>query len=220
MHEAIVIDSETTGLVDPEVIEVAWEPIDIDGEVIEPGMVYRFKPSKPISLGAMAVHGIMDEDLVDCQPSSSFHLPDGVKYIIGHNVDFDWTAIGKPDVKRIDMLAMCRTLWPEADSHTQGAMLYLLERGRARELLANAHSAGADVRNCERILRHVLDKAGPFNTFEDLWLASERMRVPTHISFGMHKGKAIKDLPLDYRRWVLKQADMDPYTLQAVKNSM
>lgn len=218
---AVVIDTETTGLDAPEIVEVAHVHVDVAGNVIAPGgWCGRFKPSKPISLGALATHHILDEDLRDAPPSASYQLPDGVGYIIGHNVDFDWRAIGEPDVKRIDVCAMCRSLWPDADSHSQGAMLYLLEREGAREGLIRAHSAAADAMNCRVILQHVIAKAGPFATFEELWQASERMRIPTHMSFGKHKGSTIAALPLDYRQWMLRQPDMDVYLLKAVRNSM
>lgn len=215
---AIIFDTETTGLDAPEVIEAAWLPIDITGSIVQPGgTVSRFKPAKPISLGALSTHHIMDEDLADCPPSSSFRLPDDVEYLIGHNVDFDWRVIGQPPVKRIDVCAMCRALWPEADSHSQSAMLYLLDRDSARHALTSAHSAGADVVNCRLILCHVLAKAGPFDSFEALWSTSERMRIPTKMTFGKHKGMAINRVPSDYKRWLLNQPDVDPYLAKALR---
>lgn len=213
---AIIFDTETTGLDAPEVIETAWVRIDIAGNKLG-GQVDRFRPSKPISLGAMATHHIMDEDLEDAPPSASFRLPEGVEYLVGYNVDFDWGAIGKPAVKRIDLCAMCRSLWPEADSHTQSAMLYLLERNTARDNLEHAHSAGHDAVNCWRIYCHVVRKAGPFETFEQLWQASERMRIPTVMTFGKHKGMPISKVPPDYKRWLLGQPDVDPYLQKALR---
>lgn len=213
---AIIFDTETTGLDAPEVVEAAWVFIDVHGVTGE-GFNARFCPSKPISLGAMATHHIMDEDLVDFPPSSTFTLPDGVEYLIGHNIDFDWAAIGKPEVKRIDVLAMCRALWPDADSHQQSAMLYLLERGTARASLVGAHSAHADVLTCHKILLHVLAKVAPIESFERLWEKSEAMRVPTKMTFGKHRGELIKNVPRDYKQWLLKQPDVDPYLAKALR---
>jgi exodeoxyribonuclease X len=217
---ALLIDTETTGLDAPELVEEAWLPVDIAGNIVPPGgTVSRWRPSKPISLGALATHHILDEDLVDCPPSSEFRLPAGVEYLIGHNVDFDWRVIGSPEVKRIDLCAMCRVLWPEADSHSQSAMLYLLERSSARERLRHAHSAGHDVMNCRVILQHVLVKAGPFATFEELWHASERMRIPTVMPYGKHRGMPIANVPPDYKRWLLGQPDVDPYLVKALRTA-
>lgn len=215
--QAIIFDSETTGFEDPEVIETAWVPVNVLGNVIPPGgECARWKPSKPIELGALAMHHILDEELIDCPPSSAFRLPDDVEYLIGHNVDFDWRSIGEPLVKRIDTCAMCRTLWPDADSHSQAAMLYLLARQDARNALRRAHSAAADIMNCRIILAHVIGKAGPFDSFEAMWEASERMRVPTKMPMGKHRGMPIKDVPRDYRRWLLGQPDVDPYLRKAL----
>lgn len=216
---AIVFDTETTGLEAPEIIEAAWAQVDLQGRQLGVVESARFRPDKPITLAALATHHIKDEDLHDCPPSWTFSLPAGVDYLIGHNVDFDWRAIGEPKVKRIDVCAFCRQLWPHADSHSQGAMLYLLERGSARELLREAHSAASDVAVCMRLLRHVLTKLGPFESWEGLWQACERARIPTHMPFGKHKGMPIAQVPADYKRWLLKQPDVDPYLTHALRTS-
>lgn len=215
---AIIFDTETTGLDEPEVIETAVIPVDIKLDASGPATVSRYRPSKPITLGAMATHHIMDEDPTTFPPSSSVALPDGIEYLIGHNVDYDWIAIGKPDVKRIDVLAMCRTLWPDADSHSQGAMMYLLYRDSARDLLVGAHSAAADALNCRRLLLKVLEALPEWpEDFEALWQTSERMRIPTKMTFGKHRGMKISDVPRDYKSWLLKQPDVDPYLEKALR---
>jgi len=223
MSKAIIFDTETTGITDPEIIEAAWvEPHSVKGFMINESkstFYSRFKPSKPISLSAMAVHHIKDEDLDNCEPSSSFSLPDDVDYLIGHNVDFDWAAAGKPDVKRICTLALSRYLWPELESHNQSAMLYFLERDHAREFLeGKAHSALHDVQNCMIILEHIVSKLGDVDSWGTLWKHSEIARVPTVMPFGKHKGSAIKDIPSDYRRWLLNQPDIDPYLIKALQS--
>lgn len=52
-EEYYILDTETTGLNDPEVIELAV--IDIDGEMM---INQQFKPKTEISLGATNIHGI------------------------------------------------------------------------------------------------------------------------------------------------------------------
>lgn len=219
MNDAVVIDVESTGLVDPEVVEVAYIPINIEGNASD-GWYGRFKPSKPITLGALSTHHIADEMLADCPPSSSFKLPEGVDFVVAHNADYDWACIGKPEgIKRIDTLAMARTLWPDADSHSLGAMLYLLDRPIARTLLSNAHGAAVDARNCKILLGHILAKIKPMvcENFDDLWNLSEKMRVPTIMTFGKWKGTKIRDVPSDYKRWYCGTADADPYVVRAMK---
>lgn len=222
--KAIIFDTETTGIVDPEIIEAAWiEPMFIDylsSEKIADSFHGRYKPSKPISLSAMSVHHIMDEDLEGCLPSSSFSLPDDIDYLIGHNIDFDWGAAGKPVVNRICTLALSRYLWPELDSHSQSSMLYYLERKNARELLrGKAHSAADDVHNCVIILSHIVRKLGDVDSWGALWQRSEIARIPTVMSFGKYKGTPIKDIPADYKRWLLNQPEIDQYLYKALTQS-
>lgn len=218
---AYIFDTETTGIVDPVVIEAAWMKLDTPFNLhVLDGFEKRYNPGKAIDLGAMATHHIMDEDLLDCPPASDFALPADCRYLIGHNIDFDWKVIGEPPVKRICTLALCRRFFPEADSHTQTAMIYLFERARARELVRNAHSALADVQNCRTVLRHVLAKAGTVTetvTWEFIWSLSEAARIPTVMTFGKHKGMQIDQLPSDYKLWLLRQADLDPYLLKALR---
>ena len=218
---AIVFDLESTGIRDPRVIEAAWLRI-ADPSDLTPYdcFVQRYNPGKPIELGALATHHIMDEDLVGCPPHTDFALPSGVVYLIGYNIDYDWTVIGQPDVKRICLLALCRHFFPSLDSHTQSALLYHFARNRARDLLTNAHSADQDVQNCLIILENILQilarQSQPV-TWEVVWNCSEKARIPTVMAFGKHKGVPIKNVPADYKRWLLGQPDVDPYLAQALR---
>lgn len=50
-------------------------------------------------------------------------------------------------------------------------------------------------------------------------------RVPTHLSFGKHKGEAIADLAASsegtgYIKWLLKQDSVDPYLAQACQQAL
>lgn len=212
----IIFDTETTNVNTPEVIEAAWINPDGSGEYAE-----RFFPENGISLGAMATHHIILSDLVGCRMSSEFILPP-VDYIIGHNVDFDWKAAGSPDVKRICTLALSRWLFPEIDSHSQTAMMYhLFPHDEAREFCKNAHSALADVKMCRlifhRLISELESRGVAVSTWEEIWQASEISRIPTVMTFGKHKGMAIKDVPPDYKRWLLNQPDVDSYLITALR---
>jgi exodeoxyribonuclease X len=214
--KTIIFDTEATGIKEPVLIEAAW----VELESLEPFTVtnsfeQRYNPGKPISLGALATHHIMDEELVDCPPAASFTLPSDVHYIIGHNVDFDWEVIGRPDIKRICTLALARKLWPELDSHNQSALLYHLERATARERMRNAHSALIDVGICAVILDHLCQQLS-VKTIETLYVESEKARTPTTMPFGKHKGMLLTDVPKDYKKWLLTQLDIDPFLRKAL----
>jgi exodeoxyribonuclease X len=218
---AVIFDTEATSLNDPHLIEAAWVKVpDPNTLKSEGSFLQRYNPGKPIDLGALATHHIMDEDLVDCPPHTDFRLPDGIEYLIGYNVDYDWKVIGQPDIKRICVLALCRHFLPGLDSYSQSAVLYHLIRPQARELLKGAHSADADVYNCQIILSHLIprliDSDQPL-TWERVWQRSELARIPTVMTFGKHKGTAIKDIPADYKQWLLKQPDVDRYLAKALR---
>lgn len=217
--KAYNLDTETTGLVDPELIEIAWLKLDSPKILsVDDDFHQRYKPSKPIEPEAMAVNNIIDADLIDCPPSSSFKLPEDCGYLIGHNIDYDWGVIGKPDVKRICTRWLARYLFPELKSFKQSALLYALcpDQAATRDSLKESHSALGDVFNNLTLLRILVDKAGGVDTWEDLWLLSEKARVPTMMLNGKHKGVLIKDLPSDYINWLLKQDNLDPYLKKAI----
>lgn len=220
----IIFDTETTGFDNAEIIEAAWIAVDHPTNLSFVGGYHeRFKPSKRIELGALSTHHILEDELQECRPSSEFKLPNGLGYMIGHNVDFDWKVAGEPDVKRICTLALSRWLFPDIDAHNQTAMMYHLFEDHywVRDAVKNAHSALHDVRNCREVLEQLVgemvSRGHTVATWDDLWQLSEKARIPTKMSFGKHKGMLIKDLPSDYRGWLLRQPDLDPYLLKALR---
>ncbi len=225
--EVIIFDTETTGFKDAEIIEAAWLVVDHPTTLhfIE-GYHERFKPTKPIELGALSTHHILAEELEDCRPSAEFRLPEGLRFLVGHNVDYDWEVAGKPDVKRICTLALSRWLWPDIDAHNQTAMMYFLctDHKWVRDAVKQAHSALHDVRNCQVVLSNIIYEiqmregpdADPL-TWDRLWEISEVARIPTKMTFGKHKGEKIEDIPYSYVSWLMRQPDLDPYLEKALR---
>ncbi|RZD15730.1 MAG: 3'-5' exonuclease [Candidatus Acididesulfobacter guangdongensis] len=220
MSGILIFDTETTDASEPVLIEAAGiyvegSPFDKQHNVF----TQRYNPEKPISFGAMATHHILDEELVGCPKSSEFKLNANVKYLIGHNIDFDWSVIGKPPVKRIDTLAMARAVYPELDSHGLIALSYALcdanKRKQLREVLKNAHSALTDAKLCLSVLRNILQKMD-LHKWSDIYAFSEESRIPKIMPFGKHKGIAVKALPDDYKIWLRKQPNIDEYLLKAL----
>lgn len=215
---AVIFDTETTGTDEPQIIEAAWLRLDSPTALnVTEQFEQRYRPTQRITLGALAVHHIYDEELANCPPHTEFKLPTDVQYIIGHNVDYDWKVAGQPKVKRICTLALSRSLYPAADSHSQSAMIYLIDRPNARNLLRAAHSALADTQNCLSLLASLISLAGPVADWEALWRLSEQARIPKIMTFGKHKGMAIADIPADYKAWLLRQPDVDPYLRAALQ---
>jgi exodeoxyribonuclease X len=205
---------EDLGGVNPDIIAV---PIVLDGEFCQ-----RYKPQQPSKFGALAVHHILPEELEYMPPASSFELPAGVTYLIGHSIDSDWETIGKPDIKRICTLAMARSLWPKADSHSQSAMLYMLNGAtvETRRMLKDAHSAAADVRNNLILLEYILAAKPEIRTWSALWAFSEEARIPTVMFMGRNKGEPISSLDSGEARWYLERDFIDEYQRKALTREL
>ncbi|PTQ86555.1 3'-5' exonuclease [Agitococcus lubricus] len=227
--QAIIADTETTGLKEPVPVEIAYLDVSrlfsvpIRRFSFDPVFEYRqlFDPQKPIEFGAMATHHITNEDVAGYDPYTAFELPN-VKYLIGHNIDFDYEVIKacgeQPEPKLICTLAIARYLYPELDSHKLTALLYALDMPYALDHAQHAHSALDDVWMTYHLLKIMLPKTQA-TTFEELYQFSEMARIPKIITFGKHNGQPIKSLPSDYKQWLLKQNDLDPYLRKALTAS-
>jgi len=217
MSQTLIFDTETTGKNNPVIIEAAWLKLEsISPFKTSDSFNQRYNPEKPIDLGALATHHILDEELIDCPLASSFKLPEDTEYLIGHNIDYDWNVIGQPTIKRICTLALARKAWPQLDSHNQSALLYYLDRSNAKNKLKNAHSALADVHICAVILENTC-AALNISEIDSLYIVSENARIPTHMPFGKYKGILISEIPSDYKRWLLNQENIEPFLKKALE---
>jgi exodeoxyribonuclease X len=231
-----ILDTETTGLIDPHMTEAAYSIVDIiDGKVIvlqEPRSK-RFNPMKEISLGSMATSHICDEDVANETPHTEFKLPSSVDYLIGHNIDYDMQVLKNAGVthtpKLICTQAMVSHLLPTLESHKLVALLYHFHKDIARQQARQAHAAIADIYFTQLVLGSLIDLANSQgHTITDvasLYEFSQMARVPTHMSFGKHKGAAIADLAATsdgagYLKWLLKQDSVDPYLAQACQQAL
>lgn len=193
---------------------------------------FNCKPDRPISFGAMAVTNIFNEDVAECESHTELcarAMPKGEAYIIGHNVDFDIRVAANAGVdvsqyKAICTLAMVRNLYPDADSHTLGAMSCMLDYQYARENMKDAHGAAADVVMTARLL-YMICKQQTIMSMDELYSFSEFARIPTHFPFGKHKGVAIIDLASTqdgrgYLQWVVNSIKDNEYLTTACKKAL
>ena len=221
---ALILDTETHDL-NGYPIEIAYAPCSLEQGVlvINQGEVFDeyFSCPEPIALGALATHHILEADIAEKPSFDTFKMPQDVQYLIGHNIDYDITAIQKcqPDftVKGICTLALCRMVWPELP-HTLSAMYYHVmdDLELARKHLRHAHNAKADIYFTGVILKTLVEQLG-IKDMNSLFIMSETARIPKYITFGKHKGTAIKDLDSGYVSWLLKQPDLDPYLRKAIE---
>ena len=225
--QAIILDTETHTL-NGLPIEIAYAPIEIEAGKLSLDRSKMFDQlysigDEKISYAAMAVHHILEADIVDQPNFGTFTLPTETVYIIGHNIDYDIRAIQTcgvytQHIKAICTLALARLVWPDAEAHNISALIYMISKGseKAREMLKGAHRADADIILTANILMHIVHKLN-IQTIEALFEASEDARIPRSINFGKHRGTAIVDLPSDYVQWLMRQEDLDPYLRKALE---
>lgn len=218
---AIIIDTETTGFNEPEVIELAWECLT-SGQRFQ----CRYEPTKEVEFGAIATHHIRTSDLLGEKPSCEVNsdIPSECRYFIAHNADFDWKMLGSPaNIKRICTEAIARKLWPDSDSFKLTSLILQLY-GTGDDmmyLVRNAHGAANDVLMCAMLLGKILEKSGlSRDDVETLWRFSEDCRIPDVFTFGKHKGEAIGDVPASYLQWFQKQPEIDPYLRIAIERAL
>lgn len=153
--KAIVLDTETTGLFEPQVVELASLPVSNSFKVSDSSIeVDLFEPNKEIERAAQEVHGINPSDLKgkpNCKEllSVSSHL-DKAEYVIGHNITYDIDAINNSIEMAREFKTICtkRLAYELLDPQSSYSLVGLVNKHLpevARRYAPKAHSAKADV---------------------------------------------------------------------------
>jgi len=240
MTRVFIADTETTGT-DPavdQVVELAMMELPdtpalfLKAQLEDLEMTHKlYSHTAPMKLGALAAHGITP-DMLDGKPVFDREKDPGLGgYMIGHNVDFDAEFMDNQGCKRICTLAIARAMWPEIDSHTQGAVLHHVARlankgdAWARDLNKGAHRADADVMNCARILKFMIfviardhELKGGIS-WEDIYQYSLDCKVPKVMSFGKFKGMPIADVEQSWAEWYAGTDTADKWVLMALQRA-
>jgi exodeoxyribonuclease X len=192
--QVIVIDTETTGLANPDFIEVAYFPLqdilnqmlfeadESDADLNPVDITFkntfreRFQPRKPIDAGASKVNGIYMKDLIGFRKSSEFTLPQTIQYIIGHNIAFDKKALNydikKPlisdDVKMICTKELSQLVFTGQTNNKLVTLVQFLYPEHAEQLLKKAHTALGDCKLTYLVLLKCLEKLPQVETWEQL----------------------------------------------------
>lgn len=232
-YDAIILDTETTDL-DGVVIQLAHGAISFQpqGSSVVPVLnesrisnEFFSAGDKPISYAAMAIHHIVEADILGKPDTSTLRIPKDTKYIIGHNIDFDMRAMQRSngidlseEVKTICTLALARHTWPELPSHSLSALIYFIHKGSyyARDILANAHNAKTDIICTAHILKEICRAKGITN-IEALYELGQFALTPTTMPFGRYRNQPIDQVPRDYMTWYLGQPDIDRNVAKAFK---
>lgn len=217
----ICIDTETAGFAPPSegsgICDIAIANVDEDF-----GIYWKVEslidPECSISPSAMGVHHITDEMVAD-QPTLSefmeqYKYPlNEVNVVMGHNVQFDIRFVRPflPDAFQvIDTLKLARIVWPDAENHKLQTLRYAynLDAG-------NAHRAMGDVITTISLARLLAEEVGT-DARGLLQLMHAPLPLATRMQFGKHKGERLGDLPMQYVRWLLDKADIDPDLREAL----
>lgn len=222
----IVLDTETTGLEKPRVVEMAMGLIEdiasIDAMTVARG---RFLPPVPIDVKAMSIHGITNEMVDGLDPFAGSPLyksleklntPDNVFVI--HNAKFDLEVLRnegiEPRARVVDTYKCCKKFfmeYPNVEMNLQFLKYYMkLYQEDVPEQIAKyagaAHGAAADVVTLFLLFRRMVVK----HTISELIEISANPVLYLKMPYGKHKGRPIQELIANdkgYTNWVYKNME-------------
>ncbi|MBA2369291.1 MAG: DUF3820 family protein [Candidatus Protochlamydia sp.] len=221
----ICIDCETTGL-DPKVdrvIEVAV--MCFDSEQVFAQMESLIDPECLIPETSIAIHHISQE-MVQGKPLIADVLPEvlnmiGDHIIIGHGVGFDVDILANAAERHgivckirnnriLDTLRMAR-LYGESPVNS---LEYL--RKHFNIPLEGAHRAMSDVIVNKEVFKYLAKR---YKTTEQLFEALSHPIFMSTMPLGKHKGRLIKEIPLQYLQWICNK-DFDQDLLFSVRSEL
>ena len=196
---ALIIDTETDQGRDPRPIQVATINVATGFEWMK-----YFNSGRTISPVVIKVHGITNEAVAGLEgfDLDKFELPD---YLIGHNVRFDWRVIGRPATKLICTVRLARIAFPEWRYYGQSKCIeQLLGKDEASTLTIAAHDALGDARMCYLLYKACCERLQLAPTdFAAVHSIANTANPVGKMPFGKYKGKTIKEVPIDYIKWML-----------------
>ncbi len=206
-----VVDLETTGFEPPEaeVCEVAICDFLLEERLIQPPhtCMCRVNSMPP---EARAIHHI---SLADCEAWDPFDaqviFSGAIDAIAAHNAEFELKFFKSP-VPVICTYKAALRVWPEAPSHSNGALRYWLEdAGKIHPVHANtqpSHRAGPDTYVTAHIL-HALFEAGATGKDMVAWTKEPRL-LPT-CPIGKFRWKPWAEVEAGFLGWMLRQPTME-----------
>lgn len=213
-----VIDLETAGSGPQDVCEVGFQDVvqQADGSwaVSEERGALLVNPGRPISPDTMAVHHILDEQVVDApfwkEVARSVLCPEGgVLALAAHRAAFEQRFCTPALVGGASWVCTWKCalrLWPDLPRFSNQMLRYLRRpAGLVHELGLPAHRALPDAYVTAHHLRDMLNVV-PLATL--LGWSSEPGLLP-RVPQGEHRGKAWRALPADALNAFLNDRDAD-----------
>ncbi len=221
----VCIDCETTGLdaQQDRIIEVAV--MCFDAKQVYAQMESLINPECQIPETSIAIHHITPEMIKD-KPTIAQVLPEilqliGNHIIVGHGVGFDIdilaTAAERHGIpckirynRYLDTLRMAR-LYGESPINSLEHL-----RKHFNIPLEGAHRAMSDVIVNKEVFKHLAKR---YKTTEQLFEALSRPILMDTMPLGKHKGRPLKEMPLQYLQWIVNK-DFDQDLLYSVRTEL
>lgn len=211
MRRYILADTETTGLKNPQPVEVAWVECDEHFNIIH-RVESLIDPQCEIESGAQAVHGISYQDVADQPTLQEFFtvvqdnpLGYGDVVYFGHNAAYDLQML-RPYIANLDAavctVKLARRIYPDAPNHKLQTLREWLDLGAG-----DAHRALGDVITTHSLIQRMMRDTG--FSIDELVEFSTQPYLIERMPFGKHKGMPLESLPPAYRRWLLDLEDLD-----------
>lgn len=186
---AVVLDTETTGISDPRVCEIALAIVDLS--TVHPKVIAHasklVNPGRPIPPEATRVHGITDADVKDSPSLAEVwpkllgwvgkHAGDGRLDVIAHNASYDRKAVELslpllpdelPAWRWFCSLQASKRIFPDLPSHSLHDDRFKGKRGLSSTLgltKGESHRALGDVKTTVSLLGKLCEKAGPWSAW-------------------------------------------------------
>lgn len=208
-----IIDFETTGMEPPaEIIEVGYCDLmqTPDGWTVgEPqSWLCDVAAVPPV---VRAVHHIRAQDVAGCAPFNAEALLADLSIfsaMAAHNAEFE-TKFFDPARPVICTYKAALRVWPDAPSHSNGALRYWLEdQGLItldHGLTQPAHRAGPDA----YVTAHILKALLAITTGREMIAWAKEPRLLPTIPIGKQRGAKWADVEAGFLNWMLAQATMD-----------
>ena len=204
-----VIDFETTGTEPPaEVCEVGT--CDLEERMVHTPRAWLCGV-KSMPPEVRAVHHI---SLAECQNEQPFEAGDmfrdmDVQAVAAHNAEFETKFFESPLPVICTYKAALR-VWPDAPSHSNGALRYWLEdQGKIapdHALTQPAHRAGPDAYVTAHVLLALFDAGA---TGKDMVAWTKEPRLLPRCPLGKFRGQPWSDVEAGFLGWMLRQPTME-----------
>lgn len=207
-----VIDFETTGTEPPEgqVCEVGICDLDLDARLVHAPRSWLCGV-KAMPPEVRAVHHI---SLAECKDQSPFEAGDmfrdmDIAALAAHNAEFETKFFESP-IPVICTYKAALRVWPDAPSHSNGALRYWLEdQGKIEPdhaLTQPAHRAAPDAYVTAHILLALFDAGA---TGKDMVQWTKEPRLLPLCPLGKFRGQPWSEVEAGFLGWMLRQPTME-----------